>query len=108
MQTAQGRPGAIHADARASHSLRLAPCLLMICLSMSGCDIHHYPHFQGRALALGDKNYPALNPHPERTLQFSALIPPSITSGPRLYVRYSVSFSTLLNKDGTLLRYESP
>lgn len=96
----------IHASPRAIHFARLAVWSLMICLYVSGCDIHHYPHFQGRALAPGDKDYPIPNPHPLHILQFSATIPPTIS--PRFYVRYSVSYRTLLNKDGSLLRYESP
>lgn len=80
--------------------------VLLFAACTSGCGIHTYPNIQARALSAGDKDYPALNPHAAHVIEFSAIIPPSIS--PRFYVQYSVSYSTIRNKDGSLLRYESP
>jgi hypothetical protein len=85
---------------------RIQFLILAIAFCASACDVHHYPNFKGRELKPGDPDYPPVNPHPTHVVQFTAVMPPSIST--EFILRYEVAYVTRNNKDGSLLAYEGP
>ena len=85
---------------------RIQFLILAIAFCASACDVHHYPNFKGRELKPGDPDYPPLNPHPTHVVQFTAVMPPSIST--EFILRYEVAYVTRNNKDGSLLALEGP